>query len=97
LHGEAISIGQVAAAKLSHKVLGLPSADVARIDKLFVRSGLPVKIKLNGSQGKKLFAAMKLDKKVSGGEVKFVLAHKIGKVAWGQRVTDVLVREVLAC
>ena len=97
LHGEAISIGQVAAAKLSHKILGLPSADVARIEKLFVRSGLPVKIKLNATQGKKLFTAMKLDKKVSSGEVKFVLAHKVGIVAWGQRVAEGMIHEVVAC
>jgi len=95
LHGEAISIGQVAAAKLSHKILGLPSADVARIEKLFAQSGLPVKIKLNVAQRKKLFAAMKLDKKVSGGEVKFVLAQKLGKVAWGQRVPMDLIGQVL--
>ncbi|HEV2693623.1 MAG TPA: 3-dehydroquinate synthase [Verrucomicrobiae bacterium] len=95
LHGEAISIGQVAAAKLSHKILGLPSADAVRIEKLFVQSGLPVKIKLSGAQRAKLFAAMKLDKKVSGGEVKFVLAQKIGKVVWGQQVPSTLIGEVL--
>jgi 3-dehydroquinate synthase len=95
LHGEAIAIGQVAAAKLSHKILGLPSGDVARIEKLFVRASLPVRIKLGPAQRKKLFAAMLLDKKVSGGEVKFVLAEKIGKVAWGQRVPTDLVESVL--
>jgi len=83
LHGEAISIGQVSAAKLSQKILGLPSGDVERIGKLFVRAGLPVKIKLNSAQRKKLVAAMLLDKKVSGGEVKFVLAEKIGRVRFG--------------
>lgn len=96
LHGEAIAIGQVAAAKLSHKILGLPSGDVARIEKLFIRAGLPVKIKLNPAQRKKLFAAMLLDKKVSGGEVTFVLAKKIGKVVWGQRVPTNLIESVLA-
>src|SRR6185369_7932521 len=35
LHGEAISIGQVAAAKLSHEILGLPVTEVNRIDQLF--------------------------------------------------------------
>jgi 3-dehydroquinate synthase len=95
LHGEAIAIGQVAAAKLSHKIFGLPSGDVARIEKLFVRAGLPVKIKLSAAQKKKLFAAMRLDKKVSGGEVKFVLAQKIGKVRWGQQVPADLIEEVL--
>ena len=96
LHGEAISIGQVAAAKLSHKILGLPAGDVARIENLFVRAGLPVKIKLSAAQQKKLFAAMQLDKKVGGGEVKFVLAKKIGKVVYGQQVPADLIQKILA-
>ena len=95
-HGEAIAIGQVAAAKLSHQVLGLPSGDVGRIEKLFAGAGLPVKLKLNPARRKKLFAALKLDKKVSGGEIKFVLAQKIGKVVWGQKVSSVLIETVLA-
>ncbi len=96
LHGEAISIGQVAAAKLSQKILSLPSDELGRIEKLFIRAGLPVKIKLNPVQRKKLFAARKLDKKVSAGEVKFVLARRIGKVAWGQKVPTGLINDVLA-
>ncbi len=95
LHGEAISIGQVAAAKLSQKILGLPSGDVARIESMFMRAGLPVQIKLNSTQRKKLFTAMKLDKKVSAGEIKFVLAQKIGKVVWGQKVSPTLIEEIL--
>jgi 3-dehydroquinate synthase len=95
LHGEAISIGQVAAAKLSNKILGLPSGDADRIEKLFIRAGLPVKIKMDAARRKKLFAAMKLDKKVSGGETKFVLAQKIGKVVWGQKVPQPLIEEAL--
>ena len=96
LHGEAIAIGQVAAAKLSHQILGLPSGDAERIEQLFVQAGLPVKIKLTAAQRKKLFAAMKLDKKVSGGEIKFVLAQKIGKVVWGQKASTDLIKAVLA-
>ena len=95
LHGEAISIGQVAAAKLSHHVLGLPSGDVARIEKLFVNAGLPVKFKAGGALRKKLFAAMQLDKKVSGGEVKFVLASKIGRVKYGCKIPSELIGQVL--
>jgi 3-dehydroquinate synthase len=95
LHGEAIAIGQVAAARLSRQILGLPSGDTERIEKLFVQAGLPVKIKLTVTQRKKLFAAMKLDKKVSAGEIKFVLAQKIGKVVWGQKVPPALIEEVL--
>jgi len=95
LHGEAIAIGQVAAAKLSQKILGLPSGDVARIEKLFGQAGLPVEIKVNAARRKKLFAAMLLDKKVSGGEVKFVLAEKIGKVKFGCRVATEAINGVL--
>jgi 3-dehydroquinate synthase len=95
LHGEAISIGQVATARLSASVLGLPERDAARIASLFKWTGLPVAIKLSAPQRRKLLAAMKLDKKVSGGEIKFVLAQKIGSVKWGQRVSESSILEAL--
>ncbi|HEY1171769.1 MAG TPA: 3-dehydroquinate synthase [Verrucomicrobiae bacterium] len=95
LHGEAISIGQVAAAHLSAHLSGLSVPEVERIATLFARSGLPISVKLTAAQRKALFAAMKLDKKVSGGEIKFVLAKKIGGIVWGQSVADAVVNEVL--
>lgn len=96
LHGEAISIGQVAAAKLSCEVLGLCGSCVERIRGLFRRAGLPTEIHLNPAQRARLLAAMKLDKKVSGGEIKFVLAEEIGKVVWGQSVPEELIERALA-
>ena len=90
LHGEAISIGQVAAAALSARILGLPAGDVARITDIFLRAGLPVEVHLSPAQQKRILAAMQLDKKVSGGEVKFVLARSIGQVEFGQRVPAAL-------
>ena len=77
-----------AAAKLSARQAGLPQRDAKRIAELFRRAGLPTSVKLSSPQRKKLFTAMRLDKKVSGGEIKFVLAKRIGKVVWSQRVTD---------
>ena len=38
---------------------------------------------------------MRLDKKVSGGEIKFVLAKKIGKVVWNQRVSENVIHDAL--
>jgi 3-dehydroquinate synthase len=95
LHGEAISIGQVAAALLSGKVTGLPSADATRITELLSAAGLPTRIDLSPQQRKTLLAAMKLDKKVSAGKVTFVLAERIGKVHWGRQVPDALLHRTL--
>jgi 3-dehydroquinate synthase len=86
LHGEAISVGQVAAARLSELQFGLNADEMRRIRELFRRTGLPVNVKLTAVEKKKLFEAMSLDKKVSAGEIKFVLARQIGKVEFGQKV-----------
>jgi 3-dehydroquinate synthase len=96
LHGEAISIGQVAAAKLSGEILGLAGQDIERIEKLFHRAGLPTNFALNQGQRKKLFAAMKLDKNVSAGEIKFVLARRIGEVEFGQKVPPASIDKILS-
>ena len=95
LHGEAISIGQVAAARISAAVSGLNSDALQRIRSIFDNAGLPTQMRLNSIQRKKLFAAMRLDKKVSGGEIKFVLAKRIGETSWGQKVSEELVHEAL--
>src|SRR4029077_7169383 len=96
LHGEAISIGQVAAAKLSAEMLGLSAIDVRRITELFRRAGLPTSVSLSTSQRKKLFAAMNFDKKVVGGEIKFVLARKIGSVEIGHRLPTSLIQRAIS-
>jgi 3-dehydroquinate synthase len=95
LHGEAISLGQIAAARLSAELLGFPQADVERIRVLLRRAGLPTLLLLNADERPKLLAAMKLDKKVSNGEVKFVLARSIGHVEIGQKVPSNALRHVL--
>ena len=95
LHGEAISIGQVVAAKISNCVVDLPKRDVLRIENLFQLAGLQTRLKLNTLQRRKLFRVMRLDKKVRGGEIKFVLAKRIGKALWGRKVPDVFIREAL--
>ncbi|MGP8199375.1 MAG: 3-dehydroquinate synthase [Limisphaerales bacterium] len=95
LHGEAIAIGQVAAANLSVAISGLPAGDARRIEALFCRAGLPVAIPLSARQKAGLFEAMRLDKKVSGGEALFVLARRIGRAEPGQRAPRALLEKVL--
>ncbi len=88
LHGEAISVGQVAAAMLSARELGLEAGAVKRIRNLFCSLGLPVSVALSGRQKRKLLETMRLDKKVSKGEVRFVLAERIGRARPGQAVEE---------
>jgi len=95
LHGEAISIGQVAAAKISELNIGLPAKHSARMTSLFEQAGLPTHVELTARQSKQLFAAMSLDKKVSVGEIKFVLAKRIGQVVSGQIVEPSVIRKSL--
>lgn len=96
LHGEAIAIGQVAAAQLSRTLLGLPDIEVGRIAELLGRAGLPTELDLPAAQKPKLLRVMALDKKVRDGEVKFVLARKIGKVEIGRRVPNDVLHQLLS-
>ena len=86
LHGEAISVGQVAAAMLSARQLGLDAGAVKRIRNLLCSLGLPVSVALSGGQRGKLLEAMRLDKKVNEGAVRFVLAERVGRARPGQSV-----------
>jgi 3-dehydroquinate synthase len=95
LHGEAIAIGQVAAANISAQLLGLPKRDVERIANLLSRAGLPSKLELSAAQKPKFLAAMRLDKKVSGGEIRFVLARRIGQVEFGRRVPAAMLDQII--
>jgi 3-dehydroquinate synthase len=96
LHGEAIAIGQVAAAQLSVRSTGLPAEDAARIQRWLARAGLPVAITLSPRRQTALIEAMRLDKKVSDGQIRFVLARRLGQVEPGHKVPPEWVREVLA-
>ena len=96
LHGEAIAIGMTAAARLSARQLGLPPGQAARIETLLERAGLPTQVSLTPRQRDKLLSAMKLDKKASGGEVKFVLARKIGEAQFGQDVAAAMIEQIVS-
>lgn len=95
LHGEAISIGQIAAARLSTRLCGLPQADTNRIISLFRAAGLPLQAKLSPKDLSCLMASMRLDKKVSGGQIKFVLARRIGEATFGHEVPNRVLQETL--
>ena len=78
-HGEAVAIGMVMAGKFAYS-LKLCSEDVPkRIEALLKAIGLPTSVE--GISPKEFLEAMKLDKKVKGGIMRFVLPKAIGKVS----------------
>lgn len=90
LHGEAISVGLVLAARLSEERGSLPSDAVNRIRNLIGRYALPVSLReplpLN-----ELISAMTRDKKVRQGRLKFVALAEIGRA---ETIADVPVELV---
>jgi 3-dehydroquinate synthase len=98
LHGEAVSIGMVASAMLSHDRLQFPGRDVKRIHDLLAAADLPVKLPRplqTPASVKQLIKTMLLDKKTRDGKLQFVLLEKIGKARTGQEVTPAEVQGVL--
>jgi 3-dehydroquinate synthase len=94
LHGEAIAIGQVWAARLSIRLLGLPAGEARRIQDLLASAGLPTEARLSRRAQAALLAAMRHDKKVQGGVVRFVLLRRIGEAVRGQTVAPVWLRDL---
>jgi shikimate kinase/3-dehydroquinate synthase len=77
-HGEAISLGLVAALRLGQRLAVTPAALVARVTRLLARLGLPTDL-----QAEPLDAAAELlglDKKRKGRRVKFVLVREPGRI-----------------
>lgn len=94
LHGEAISLGLVAALRLSRRAAGLSAADESRILQTLERLGLPTDPQLCPPLDA-LFTAMQTDKKFTEGRMKFVLLRRPGEAFLSSEVSMELLREVL--
>jgi 3-dehydroquinate synthase len=77
LHGEAVAIGMMGAARLSHRLGLLPPDAVERQKTLLQRFGLPTEC--SGVPLTDVISAMELDKKVRGKAMRWVLLEDIGK------------------
>jgi len=93
LHGEAVAIGMVGAAKLSQRLGLLPTDAAERQQALLQKFGLPTSLRTEAAsqrRGRKrsnfklslagVTRAMELDKKVRGKAIRWVLLQGIGKV-----------------
>lgn len=77
LHGEAVSIGMVMAAKLSMDEGYLSNEDAIRVESILSKADLPISIKKSiGSET--LIEAMSLDKKSIDGKIRLVLLKALG-------------------
>jgi 3-dehydroquinate synthase len=91
LHGEAVAIGVMCAARLAQRLGRVDSAFTARQGKLLVSLGLDVAFP--EVDRKALLAAMAHDKKVEHGRLRFVLPTRLGHV---ELVDDVTPADVQA-
>jgi 3-dehydroquinate synthase len=94
LHGEAVAIGMVCAARLAERLGRIDAAFGERQQRLLERLGLPTAIGvLDRGQ---LLAAMQRDKKTEHGQLRFVLPSRLGHVELVDGVPRPFVEEALA-
>ena len=94
LHGEAIAVGMVLAARLSADLGRAPWSDTARLAALLGRLELPVALP-PGLTGEALLARMRLDKKAVSGAVRLILWSGLGQAEVVNDVADADILSVL--
>lgn len=92
LHGEAIAVGMVYAARLSCIERGFAAAEAERVEALLAALGLPVRAE--GLRWADLRQAMSVDKKSVGRAPRFVLADRLGEATFGCTVSEERLEEV---
>ena len=93
-HGEAVAIGSLIACKLSETLMGFPPAETERIEKFFIKIGLPVSLVSTEIRSvDSLVLAMQNDKKTLAGIPRFVLVPHIGEAKFGCQVPESLLRK----
>ncbi len=92
-HGEAVAIGMLAEARISNRLGILTEDEVARIKNLIAQAGLPTE--LPSLELEKLIQAMKHDKKILQGKLKFALPKSIGEAFITDEVSPSLIEKAL--
>ncbi len=95
LHGEAISLGMVAAGAVSVKRAGLSLAEQGEIVDLLHKFDLPTRLP-DDFPRQKILDAMLLDKKFERGQIRFVVTPRIGRAHLASDITIEDIREAIA-
>ncbi|MDP2725073.1 MAG: hypothetical protein Q8O44_02250, partial [Syntrophales bacterium] len=93
-HGRGVSLGMMAATRLSEKICGLPHSHRERVANLIMKAGLPTVIP--GNIGTDLIMSkLTMDKKKSGKTINFVLIKNIGEPFVTGDVSEKILRETI--
>lgn len=93
LHGEAVGIGLALAAKLSERMGKIDRLSVERTESLVKAYDLPVALR-SPLKLENLFAAMRRDKKVRSGKLRFVAMESLGKAITVDDVDEATVTDL---
>ncbi|MFK7811293.1 MAG: 3-dehydroquinate synthase [Maribacter sp.] len=94
LHGEAIAVGMILEAFLSHKLSGLSEEELTDIKVTFLNRYK--KVNFATEDIKVILSLLKFDKKNSHGNINFVLLNKIGLPTIDEQIPDNLYEEAFA-
>jgi 3-dehydroquinate synthase len=95
LHGEAVSLGIVAACGISVRKAGLDETERAAIVRTLEGLGLPTRLPADFPK-EKIVGAVGLDKKFTRGQVRFVVVPKIGSARLATDVTMTDIERAIA-
>jgi 3-dehydroquinate synthase len=93
-HGEAVALGMVGAARLAVKRKMLSQEDAQRMVRLLKAFNLPTEIE-GEIPAEELYTAMKHDKKVQQGKIKFVLPTGLGSCEFVSDLTEEEIKEAM--
>jgi 3-dehydroquinate synthase len=94
LHGEAISLGLLAACRLSVRKAGLTEAEAARVSSALEAFDLPARLD-SSIETDAVFTAIMKDKKFAAGSVRFVLLRSLGDAYVSSDVTPEDIRTAI--
>ena len=93
LHGEAIAIGMICEAYLSHKVVGFSEVALKQVETFILK--IYGKVELNPADYEQFLSLMKKDKKNESDEINFTMLPEIGAVKINQTASRTLIQESL--
>ena len=92
-HGEAIAIGMLVEGRISNKLGIIDKDEVIKLKDIIARAGLPTEIP--SLQLERLIQAIKHDKKILQGKIRFVLPKSIGNVFITDEVSPSMIEQAL--